>query len=139
VCCRNMGQKRIRNVELHRYLMVTFVRIFMNTRLYNKQRRKTELDRTVKGNRLGFAKLRHAAFAAVPISFILLPHQCLYIVKNMCIYTHTHPTAYKLYMNHRCYQIMLRVKQFYTNRHPCHVLTGYLSLGCRPGGDWANM
>jgi len=41
-------------------------------------------------------------------------------------------------MNYRCYHIILRVKCFYTNRERCEVLTGYLSLGCRPGGDWAN-
>ena len=45
----------------------------------------------------------------------------------------------KLYTNYRCYQIALRIKQFYTNREQCEVLTGYLSLGCRPGGDWANI
>ena len=27
---------------------------------------------------------------------------------------------------------------FYTNREQCEVLTGYLSLGCRPVGNWAN-
>ena len=30
------------------------------------------------------------------------------------------------------------VKLFYTNRERCEVLSGYLSLGCRPGGEWAN-
>ena len=30
------------------------------------------------------------------------------------------------------------VKHFYTNREHCEVLTGYLSLGRRPGGGWAN-
>jgi len=30
------------------------------------------------------------------------------------------------------------VQHFYTNRERCEVLTGYLSLGRRPGGDWAN-
>jgi hypothetical protein len=43
------------------------------------------------------------------------------------------------YMNYRCYQITLRVQHFYTSRERCEVFTGYLSLGCRPGGDWANM
>jgi len=37
-----------------------------------------------------------------------------------------------------CYQIILWVKYFYTNRGRCEVLTGYLSIGRRPGGDWAN-
>ena len=31
------------------------------------------------------------------------------------------------------------VKHCNTNWKLCKVLTGYLSLGCRPGGDWANM
>jgi len=29
-------------------------------------------------------------------------------------------------------------KHFYTNRERSEVLTGYLSLGYRPGSDWAN-
>jgi len=41
-------------------------------------------------------------------------------------------------MNCHCYQIKLPVKHFDTNRDRCEVLTGYLSLGRRPGGDWAN-
>jgi len=32
----------------------------------------------------------------------------------------------------------LQVKRFYTICEWCKVLTGYLSLGHRPGGDWAN-
>ena len=31
------------------------------------------------------------------------------------------------------------MKYFYTNRKRCEVLTRFLSLGCRPGDDWANM
>jgi hypothetical protein len=91
-----------------------------------------------------------------PNFFISLPDQRLYLVKNMCararafVYTHTRarahthtpthppPNAYRLYMNHRCYKITLRVKHFHTNQERCEVLTGYLSLGRRPGGDWAS-
>jgi len=29
------------------------------------------------------------------------------------------------------------VRHFYTRRERWEVLTGYLSLGCRPGGGWA--
>ena len=47
-------------------------------------------------------------------------------------------TAYRFYMNCRCYHITLRAKHFYTNWEGCEVLTGYLSSGCPPGGDWAN-
>jgi hypothetical protein len=32
----------------------------------------------------------------------------------------------------------LRVKHFSTHRERYVVLTGCLSLGCQPGGDWAN-
>jgi hypothetical protein len=56
---------------------------------------------------------------------------------RMCI--HTHIWLRRLYMNYRCYQITLRVKHFYTNQERCEVLTGYLSLGRWPGGDWADM
>jgi len=41
-------------------------------------------------------------------------------------------------MNYRSFQIILRVKHFDTNRERCEVLTGYLSSGPWPGGDWAN-
>jgi len=30
------------------------------------------------------------------------------------------------------------VKHFHTNREPCEVMSVYFSLGCRPGGSWAN-
>jgi hypothetical protein len=46
----------------------------------------------------------HLEFTALPICLFLLPDQRLYIVKN----THTHPTAYRLYMYYRCYQITLQ-------------------------------
>jgi hypothetical protein len=61
-----------------------------------------------------------------------LPGQRLCIVKNVCKH------AYRLHNNNRCYHIILRAKYFYTNLERCEVLTGYLSSGCRPGGDWAN-
>jgi hypothetical protein len=51
------------------------------------------------------------------------------------VYIYTYVTPYRLYINYLCYRIIL---SFYTNRKRCEVITGYLSLGCRPGGDWAN-
>ena len=54
----------------------------------------------------------------------LLPHHRLYTVHNMC--THTH----RLYMNYR--------ETFLHRSERCKVLTGYLSLGRRSGGDWTN-
>jgi len=44
----------------------------------------------------------------------------------------------RLYTNFRCDQLILRVKHFYTNQKQCEGLPGYLTEGCRPGGDWAN-
>ena len=55
------------------------------------------------------------------------------------VFTYTYPTAKRPYMNYRCYQITLPVKHFYTNQECCEVLAGCLSLGRRPGGDWANV
>ena len=82
----------------------------------------------------------HAAFATVPLFFIysarpgsLSCDEYVYV----CMYSYL--TGQRLYMNYRCYQIILRAKHFCTNQERCEVLTGYLSLGCRPGGDWTNM
>jgi hypothetical protein len=61
----------------------------------------------------------------------------LYCEAYVCIYTYL--TVNRLYMNYRCNQIILRVKLFYTSKECCEVLTGYLSLGRRPGGDWTNV
>ena len=42
-------------------------------------------------------------------------------------------------MNYRCYQIILRVQHFYTNRVRCEVVNGYLSLVRRAVSDRSNM
>jgi hypothetical protein len=55
------------------------------------------------------------------------------------VYTATYLTPYRLHMNYRRYQIKLWMKYFYSNRERCEALTGYLLLGRRPGGGWANM
>jgi hypothetical protein len=64
---------------------------------------------------------------------------CVCVCLCIYIYTHTHTsncvqTVYELPLlpNNAA------VKHFYTNRERCEVLTGYLSLGRRPGGGWAN-
>ena len=66
----------------------------------------------------------------------------VYILWGMCVCVCVcvciQMTAYRLYLNYRCYQIVLQLKHFYTNWEGCEVLTGYLSLGRWPGGDWAN-
>ena len=66
-------------------------------------------------------------------------HIYIYTYTYIHIHTHTHKylTAYRLHGSYRCYQITLRMEHFYKNREQCEVLTGYLSLGRRPGGDWA--
>jgi hypothetical protein len=46
-------------------------------------------------------------------------------------------TAYRLYMNYRCYQMALQCN-IYTQSERCEVLTGYLSLGRWTDGTWAN-
>ena len=100
----------------------------------------------------GLTNLWHAAFTAIPL-FISFADQRLYIVNNICvcvcvcvyiyiyIYTHTHTnththihisTAYRLYMNYRCYQMAVHKLE------RCEVLAGYLSLGRRTAGAWTN-
>jgi hypothetical protein len=82
----------------------------------------------------------HVVYTAL-FFFCLLPDQHLHTVKNVCVYTHIHTylTVHRLCTNYCCYQIILRVKHFYTNWERCEVFTGYLSLGRWPGGDWVNM
>jgi hypothetical protein len=80
----------------------------------------------------------HGAFTAVPIFVVVARQASVYCEEYVYIYTY--PTAYRLCMNYRCYQIKLRVKDFCSFRERCEVLTGYLlvSLGRRSGGDQAN-
>jgi hypothetical protein len=74
----------------------------------------------------------HLEFTAVPICLFLLPDQRLCTVKN----THTSDcleTVHELaFLPNN-----ITVQHIYTNRERCEVLTGYLSLGRRPGGDRA--
>jgi hypothetical protein len=53
---------------------------------------------------------------------------------HICIYL----TANRLLNNCRCYQTILRLKHFYTNRERCEMLTGYLSRERQPWDEWAN-
>jgi hypothetical protein len=64
----------------------------------------------------------------------------MYVCVRACVRAcgRTYLTAYTPYMNYRCYQISLRVKHFYTNCERGKVLTGYLSIGRRTGGDREN-
>jgi hypothetical protein len=77
--------------------------------------------------RPGLTNLWHAAFIVVPIYLLLfLPDQSLYCEEHVLLYIYL--AARRLRMNYRCYQITLRVKQLYTNRERCEVLTGCLLL-----------
>jgi hypothetical protein len=78
-----------------------------------------------------------AAFTAVLFYLLVLLDQRLYIVKYMCM-KYLLISEWKLYTNYRFFQIILRVKHCYTNREPCEVLTGCLSFGFWPDGDWVN-
>ena len=75
-----------------------------------------------------------------PNSFLFhLPHYLLYIEKNMCVCIHICDcvqTVCKLPLlpNSTTHPLT----QFCTNREQWEVLTGYLSLGRRSVGDWAN-
>jgi len=62
---------------------------------------------------------RLAAFTVAPINLFCVSvarPASLYCEEYVHIYTYTYLTAYRLYMNYRCYQITMRVKHFYTNR-----------------------
>jgi len=80
----------------------------------------------------------HAAFTAVPIFFIYFVRPAsLYCKECVSVYTHISDcvqTVYELPLlpNNSA------VKYFYTYWERFEELTGYLSLGRRSGGDWAN-
>ena len=81
---------------------------------------------------------RHPSFTAAPIFFFFSRPSSPY-----CEYTHTHTHIHTSDCVQTVYELPLlpnntAVKHFYTNRERCEVLTGYLSLGRRPGGEWAN-
>jgi len=79
---------------------------------------------------------RHSLLSQFYFISFVQPTSLYAIMQNTCIRTYL--TALRRSINYRCFQITLRVKNFYTNRERCEMLTGYLSLGRRPGGDWAN-
>jgi hypothetical protein len=115
---KNLVWKSYRcNVEL--YLSTLWKHIVQGRRTYG---RRTE------------NRKRHSLLSKFFISFAR--PASLYFEIHLYIYTYL--TVYRLYNKYRCYQITLQVKYFYTNQERCEMLTGYLSLGCRSGGDWAN-
>jgi len=78
------------------------------------------------------------SLTAVPIFFDFFARPaCLYFEEYVYIYTHISDCV------HTVYELPLlpnktAVKHFDTNREQCEVLTGYLSLGCWPGGVGVN-
>ena len=96
---------------------------------------------------------RHSLLSSFFVLIYLFCPTTVSVLKNVCVcvcvcvwtyvYTHTHThthtqtylNAYRLYMKYLCYQIIIRVKHFYTNRERFGVLTGYLWERCRRGGD----
>jgi hypothetical protein len=68
----------------------------------------------------------HAAFTAVlNLVYFFCPTPSLHCAEH--VYIHT----YRLYMNYR--------ETFLHRSERCELLTGYLSMGRRSDGDWANM
>ena len=90
------------------------------------------------GMRKGFNGTWHSQFSKFSFFNFSCPTS-FSILRTVRVYTHTGLRTDCTYMNYRRFQIILRVKYFYTNQHKCEVLAGYLSQGCRPGGHWANM
>jgi hypothetical protein len=58
------------------------------------------------------------------------------------VYIYIYLTAYRMYMNYRCYQIILRVKHFCTNRERCGGSAGCFITGapaCRLPGEYVTL
>ena len=110
--------------------------------------------------RPGLTNLRHAAFTAVPVFLISIARPAsLHCEEWVYTYTysshtrarahtHTHIHIYiyihiNIWLRRDCIwitnvtKLTVRMTHFNNNREQCEVLTGYLSPGRRPGGDWA--
>jgi hypothetical protein len=73
------------------------------------------------------------------IFLFLLPHHRLYIEKNMCVRIDICDCVQTVYELPLLPNSMTHpLTHFCANREQWEVLTGYLSLGRRSGGDWAN-
>ena len=86
----------------------------------------------------GMTNLWHAAVTAVPISSYFFCPTTVSILWSIYVYIHTH-----IWHRTDCIRITVATKQhgsetFLHKSERCEVLTGYLSLGHRSGGDWAN-
>ena len=95
---------------------------------------RTNGTRAQNARRKHFLGMRHSLLSHFFFKFILL-YQRLYIVKHMCAYTH-------ILLLRGCIWITV-VPNNTTNgtfllKSEAVQSVGYLSLGCRPGCDWAN-
>jgi hypothetical protein len=70
-------------------------------------------------------------------SFYLFSPTSVSALCRICVYIHI-SNCVKIVTNYPCYKIIMQVKHFYTDLESCEVVTRYLLLGCRPGGDCAN-
>jgi hypothetical protein len=80
----------------------------------------------------------HTEFTVVPILFYFFCPTSACVLWAICVYVHVSDcaeTVYELPLLPNNTSVTL----FYTNKERCSALTGYLSLGRRSGGDWANM
>jgi len=104
----------------------------------------------------------YGTFTTVPIVFISIfrpesPYCEEYVCVCVCVYIYIYINIYiyrerererekerhtsdcvETVYDYCCYQTLLRVEHFCTNRERCEVLTGYLSPGRRLGGVWVN-
>ena len=103
---------------------------------------RTYGTRAQNGTRKDFRGTRHSLLSYFFNFFCLISVPILCVRVRVCMYTHTCThiwlRTHRLHMNYLCYQIILQVRHFYMHRELYEVLTGYLSLGCWPGGDWTN-
>ena len=90
------------------------------------------------GKRKDFLATRHSLLSRSVVFTRYFAHPASLCSKEyVYVYTYISDCLEFVY-NHRCYQIILRVRHFYTDRERWEVLTGYLSLESRSDGEWAN-
>ena len=78
----------------------------------------------------------HAVFTAVPVLLYLFCPTRVSALWRICVCTHISDCVETVYELPSLPDNT--VKHFCTNRDLCKSLTWYLSVGYRPGGDWAN-
>jgi hypothetical protein len=79
----------------------------------------------------------HATFTAVPIFFYIFYLRKFFILCRIYVYIHIYGCV-KIVYELPLLPNNTASETFLYKSKRCVVLTGYLSLGCRPGLDWAN-